>query len=123
MDIDAWPEQRIDVVAAQFQSLKLKQRANEREIERAGKQSAVWKAECRRTAVHTDTGRTIRTAAGRNTEVVQSVGNAAKCGSSAGRYFRAAHALAVHKMTQICIGKLCEKFRERTVSVFDICQL
>ena len=69
-----------------------------RKIEGARKQRTIRKAESGRAAVHADSGRTVRAAAGRDAEVLQMLCDAAKCSSGSRGDLWTAHTLAMYDM-------------------------
>ena len=120
VNIDAGSEQCIDVVAVQLHTFKSEKLFYKRKIEGARKQRTIRKAESGRAAVHTDSGRTVRAAAGRDAEVLQALCDAAKCSSGSRSDLWTAHAFAVYDMLQVLICKLCKKMGIVCVSILYI---
>ena len=120
MDIHTGSQEQIHPVASQLQAFLLKQLLHQFLMKGTGEGGAVRQAKGMCAAVHTDTGRAIRTAARRDAEMLQTIRDAAECACRSGRHLRGTHPFSPNDTSQILIRQLGEKILHIGSSVIDI---
>ncbi len=109
VDIHSRTEQAVDLVHGHFKTHAAEKLGYELLVEGGGYHSSVRQTESLCAAVETHSGRTVRAAAGRDTELVEAVSDSAESRSRTSRNARTSHALAADNAGELLIAELSDE--------------
>ena len=123
VNIHTRSKKRINLIQAKFLTRHLIQCTHKLHIKSTAKRSSIRQRKRLRTTVHTDTGRTIRTTANRNSKRSQTICHSAKSSRRSRSNLRAAHTLTTEYRNQIFLTDLCNKLLHGNLLIQHIHQL
>jgi len=123
VNIHTRSKKRINLIQAEFLTRHLIQCTHKLHIKSTAKRSSIRQRKRLRTTVHTDTRRTIRTTANRNSKRSQTICHSAKSSRRSRSNLRAAHTLTTEYRNQIFFTDLCNKLLHGNLLIQHIHQL